>query len=182
MLGGYFEQADKEVRFISKVRKKEQFNIPLYLASTSARGFADLYFYLKHKASKGDILMIDEPESHLHPANQILMARLLAFCVNSGLKVFISTHSDYIIREFNNLIMLSNSFDGKEEFLKNNTYGEGDFLKPESVSAYICEKGGLTKCKIDKKGMDMPSFDDTIDKINNIADELDYLTGSIDED
>ncbi|MBW1650678.1 MAG: AAA family ATPase [Deltaproteobacteria bacterium] len=78
MLGGYFEQADKEVRFISKVRKKEQFNIPLYLASTSARGFADLYFYLKHKASKGDILMIDEPESHLHPANQILMARLLA--------------------------------------------------------------------------------------------------------
>jgi len=30
--------------------------------------------------------------------------------------------------------------------------------------------------------MDMPSFDDTIDKINNIADELDYLTGSIDED
>ncbi|MBW1615178.1 MAG: AAA family ATPase, partial [Deltaproteobacteria bacterium] len=116
MAGGYFKQVDKEIHFISTARKKGKFNIPLYLASSSARGLSDIYFYLKHKAQKGDILMIDEPESHLHPANQIYIARLLALCVNSGLKVFISTHSDYIIREFNNLIMLSNSFDGKEEF------------------------------------------------------------------
>ncbi len=182
MMGGYFELADKQVRFISKDGEKEKFNIPLYLASTSARGLSDIYFYLKHKAQKGDILIIDEPESHLHPANQIFMARLLALCVNSGLKVFISTHSDYIIREFNNLIMLSNNFDGKEEFLKSNDYGKGDFLKPESVSAYICEKGSLTPCAVDKKGIDMPSFDGTIDKINVVANELDYLTGPIDED
>lgn len=183
MMGGYFEQIDKEVHFISKAGKGEKkFDIPLYLASSSARGLSDIYFFLKHRAKDGDIIMIDEPESHLHPANQILMARLLAVCVNSGLKIFISTHSDYIIKEFNNLIMLSNDFEGKEDFLKNNPYGKDDFLKPESVSAYICKNGTLTPCEVDGKGMDISSFDDTIDNINAVADELDYLTGPIDED
>ncbi|CAN2050519.1 hypothetical protein GMMP1_970008 [Candidatus Magnetomoraceae bacterium gMMP-1] len=140
-----------------------------------------MYFFLKHEAKKGQLLMIDEPESHLSPANQILMARLLARCVNSGLKIFISTHSDYLIKEFNNLIMLGNEFKGKAEFLKSkkNPYSKSDYLKMESVSAYICENGGLTTCNIDQKGMDIHSFDNTIDEINRISDDLDFLTDSI---
>ncbi|CAN2042631.1 AAA domain-containing protein [Candidatus Magnetomoraceae bacterium gMMP-15] len=181
MMGGHFKQRSKEIYFISKARKKGKFDIPLYLSSSSARGLADLYFFLKHEAKKGQLLMIDEPESHLSPANQILMARLLARCVNSGLKIFISTHSDYLIKEFNNLIMLGNEFKGKAEFLKSkkNPYSKSDYLKMESVSAYICENGGLTTCNIDQKGMDIHSFDNTIDEINRISDDLDFLTDSI---
>lgn len=178
MMGGYFKKVYKEIRFISTARKEGKFDIPLYLSSTSARELTDLFFFLMYIAEKGMMVIIDEPESHLSPSNQIEMARLFAFCVNAGLKVFITTHSDYLIKEFNNLIMLSGNFEGKEEFLRNNSrcYSKDDFLKPESVNAYICENGTLTKCNVDKKGMDITSFDEAIDEINRISDELDFLT------
>jgi predicted ATPase len=181
ILNGYFKYTNGEIRFISKARKKGKFDIPLHIASSSARGLSDLYFFLKHVAHKDQLLIIDEPESHLDTANQIEMARLLARCVNSGLKVLITTHSDYIIKEFNNLIMLNNNFKGKTDFLKSNKqYSSYDYLKPESVGAYICENGTLTPCNIDNKGMDIRSFDDTIDEINRISDELDFLTDTTD--
>ena len=174
MMEGYFKYEEGGIRFISKARKKGKFNIPLHLASSSARGLSDLYFFLKHVAQKDHLLIIDEPESHLSTANQIEMARLLARCVNSGLKVLITTHSDYIIKEFNNLIMLGGDFSGKEAFLKkySGCYGKDDYLKQESMAAYISEKGSLTPCDVDGLGLNIPHFDETIDQINAISNEL----------
>jgi len=174
MLNGSFSYKNGDIRFVSKARKNGKFDIPLHLASSSAMGLSDFYFFLKHIAHNNQILIIDEPESHLDTANQIEMARLLVRCVNSGLKVIITTHSDYIIKEFNNLIMLSQDFAGKEAFLKkySNSYGEEDYLKPENVAAYISEKASLTRCEVDNLGLNMPNFDDTIDMINQIANEL----------
>ena len=118
MIGGYYKVEKDVIKFISNKRGKNRFEIPLHLASSSARGILSLYFYLKHLAISGQILIIDEPESHLSPSNQVLMARLLAFCVNNGIKVLITTHSDYIIKEIDNLIMLHRNFEGKKEFLE----------------------------------------------------------------
>ena len=178
IMGGYYKTKNNEIRFISKKRGENRFDIPLHLASSSARGLSDLHFYLKHVAKRGQMLIIDEPESHLSPTNQVLIARLLAFCVNSGLKVLLTTHSDYLIKEFNNLIMLSNDFEGKDNFLTRNkkSYTDGDYLKPESVKAYTCEDGTLKACDVDKTGIDMPVFDDAIDKINKVSNELGLLT------
>ena len=180
IMDGYYKYTAKnsEIRFISKRRGENRFDIPLHLASSSARGLSDLYFYLKHVAQQGQMLIIDEPESHLSPTNQMLMARLLAFCVNSGLKVLLTTHSDYLIKEFNNLIMLSNEFEGKDKFLTRNkkNYTADDYLKPESVKAYTCENRTLKSCDVDKTGIDMPVFDDAINKINKVSNELGLLT------
>lgn len=177
IMDGYYKVQNDEIRFISNRRGKNKFNVPLHLASSSARGVSDLYFYLKHIAESGQLLIIDEPESHLNPTNQILMARLLVFCVNAGLKVLITTHSDYLIKEINNLIMLNGEFEEKEKFLKDNKkeYTEGDYLNPEVVKAYICEEGTLKPCSIDEQGIDMPVFDDAIDKINKISNTLWWL-------
>lgn len=184
MMDGNYKIKNDEIYFVSKRRGSNRFEVPLHLASSSARGVSDLYFYLKHVAHRGQLLIIDEPESHLSPTNQVLMARLLVFCVNAGLKVLITTHSDYLVKEINNLIMLSGEFSGKEKFLQRNKkhYTEDDHLKPESVKAYICEKGTLNKCDIDKHtGIDMPVFDDEINKINNISNELGSLV-TLDKD
>ena len=174
MMQAYYKAEGNEIRFISKARKNNRFDIPLHLASSSARGLADIYFFLKHVAKKGMMMIIDEPESHLHPYCQILMARLIAACINAGIKVFVTTHSDYFVKEINNLIMLSNDFQDREAFLHRHRkhYSKDDFLKPESVSAYICEKGTLSPCAIDERGIQMESFDDTIDEINKISNEL----------
>ena len=45
IIGGYYGNATDDIRFISKARGEgRSFNIPLHLASSSARGLSDLYF------------------------------------------------------------------------------------------------------------------------------------------
>ena len=72
IMDGYYASSGDDIRFISKARKEGKFNIPLHLASSSVRELADLYFFLKHGATKNHLLIIDEPESHLDTSNQIL--------------------------------------------------------------------------------------------------------------
>ena len=172
MMAGYYSNANDDIRFISKARKKGRFNIPLHLASSSARGLSDLYFFLRFAASQGQLLIIDEPESHLDTANQVQFARLLARFVGAGLRVVITTHSDYIMKELNNLIMLSRDFSKKSKVAKKLGYRPEDELRPESVRAYVAENGGLTECEIGRYGIEMPVFDRTIDDINDAAIEL----------
>ncbi len=173
MMEGYYGSSSDEIRFISKTRKQEgKFNILLHLASSSARELVNLYFFLKHVAKKNHLLIIDEPESHLDTSNQIFLARLLARCVRSGLKVLITTHSDYIIKEINNLVMLSRQFKDKEAVIKKLKYSADDFLDPDSIRAYVAEDNSLTRCDVDRFGIDMPVFDETIDSINRVANDL----------
>ena len=172
MMDGYYGNSGSDIRFISKSRKKRSFNIPLHLASSSVRGLSDLYFFLRHVAKRNHLLIIDEPESHLDTANQILLARLLARFVNAGLKVLITTHSDYLIKEINNLIMLSRPFADKDAVIRKLKYGADDFLDPDSIRAYVAEGNGLNRCEVDGFGVDMPVFDKTIDEINRVANEL----------
>lgn len=183
MMEAYYKHEGYDLMFISKARGKNAFRIPLYRGSSSSRGLSGFYFYLKHIARRGQLLIVDEPEAHLHPVNQVAVARLLARCVNAGLRVLITTHSDYIIKELNNLIMLSQDFQGKEVFLSKHRkhYDEHDFLKRDDVRAYICEKGGLTKCEIDSRGIIMDSFNDPILEIDRISTELDARLPDEDE-
>ena len=174
MMGGYYKSSGDDIRFKSKARKERRFDIPLHLASSSARGLSDLYFFLRHVAEKNQLLIIDEPESHLDTANQIQFARLLAQAVHAGLKVLITTHSDYIVKEINNLLMLSQEFKDKSKVLKKLKYSEHDYLKPESVRAYVAENNSLTRCTIEKYGIDMPVFDTTIHDINKVSNELGF--------
>jgi len=172
MMAGYYKSVGDDIRFVSRARREHRFDIPLHRASSSVRGLSDLYFFLRHKANENHLLIIDEPESHLDTANQRLMARLLSHIVRAGLKVLITTHSDYLIKEINNLIMLNRPFNGKEEIIGKLNYTNKDSLPPEKVRAYIAERNSLTPCTIDEFGIDMPVFDDTIDDINNASNML----------
>ena len=172
MMEGYFRSSGDAIQFRSKARKERRFDLPLYRASSSARGLSDLYFFLRHVAKKNHLLIIDEPESHLDTANQIQFARLVARLARAGVKVLITTHSDYIIKEINNLIMLSQSFEDKNKIVKKLKYKKSDFLPAESVRAYVAENGSLTACAIDEFGIEMPFFDKTINDINRASNEL----------
>ncbi|SUY72269.1 Uncharacterized conserved protein [Comamonas terrigena] len=48
-------------------------------------------------ASKNDLLMIENPEVHLHPSGQVKMGIFLAEVARSGVQVLIETHSDHIL-------------------------------------------------------------------------------------
>ena len=172
IMEGSYKSDKNDIRFVSIKRGKQRFDIPLHMASSSARGLSDLYFYLRHQVKPNQLLIIDEPESHLDTQNQIMLARMLSQFVRSGIKVLITTHSDYVLKEINNLIMLNSSFEGKEEIIKKFKYVNSESLPPESLRCYIAEKGQLTPCEVDKFGVDLPMFDKTIDNINKISNEL----------
>ncbi|MBY0454793.1 MAG: DUF3696 domain-containing protein [Burkholderiaceae bacterium] len=48
-------------------------------------------------AKKGAVLIIENPEVHLHPAGQALMGQFLAEVASAGVQVIIETHSDHIL-------------------------------------------------------------------------------------
>jgi predicted ATPase len=48
-------------------------------------------------AGKGDLLLIENPEVHLHPAGQALMGEFLAEVARAGIQVMVETHSDHIL-------------------------------------------------------------------------------------
>ena len=172
LMSGYYKASSENIEFRSVARTARRFAIPLHLASSSARGLSDLYFFLRHVARKNHLVIIDEPEGHLDTANQIQLARLLARMVRVGLRVLVTTHSDYLVKEINNLVMLSNPFAEKAEIVEKLGYGPDDCISPATVRAYVAENNGLTRCKVDKFGIDMPIFDETIDGINRVANDL----------
>jgi ABC-type multidrug transport system ATPase subunit len=155
-------------------------------SASSVRSLLDVGFYIRHLAKPGDILMIDEPELNLHPANQRLMARLLARLVNAGVRVFITTHSDYILKEFNTLIMLNNGGTVAKRVMEEHRYDEKELLNAAKIRAYIAGEDLLKidsvsrrqKCHtfiptpIDKYGIKIESFDTTINLMNAIQEEL----------
>jgi predicted ATPase len=55
-------------------------------------------------ASKS-ILFIEEPEAHLHPKNQIELIEIFAELVSAGIKLIISSHSNYVFNKLNNLVL-----------------------------------------------------------------------------
>jgi predicted ATP-binding protein involved in virulence len=158
-------------------------------SSSVVRALVILGYYLKHLAKKGDMLMIDEPELNLHPANQRKLARLLARLVNVGVKVFVTTHSDYFIKEFNTLIMLNNENSATQKIREKWHYDNEERLNPEKVRLYTLREEmvsagrgkrkravcTVTPAKITPSlGIEVPTFDDTIDEMNAIQDELYY--------
>lgn len=49
------------------------------------------------KAQKDDILILENPESHLHPRGQSTIGRMMAYAAQKGVQIFVETHSDHII-------------------------------------------------------------------------------------
>ena len=48
-------------------------------------------------AKPGDLIIIENPEAHLHPSAQTKIGKLLALAAQNGVQIIIETHSDHLI-------------------------------------------------------------------------------------
>ncbi len=141
-------------------KKNENTILEIYQTSSLVKSLASLVFYLRHLAHKNDCIIINEPELNLHPDNQVLVARFLARLVNEGFKVVTSTHSDYIIGELSNLLMLNNEFEDKEKLMERYNYNQNEILDKENVGVYYFEKGknNAVSVEITRRGIQIHSL------------------------
>jgi len=178
--GQYMITSNGELYYIPKGKK---LRLSMDESSSAVRSLLDIGFYLRHEARIGDLLMVDEPELNLHPENQRRVAKLFARLINIGIKVFITTHSDYIIKEINTLIMLNHDQPHLKEIAVEEGYRQEELLSADQVKVYIAEQAlemlkgkkrktkshTLTPAKIDPKmGIEARSFDTTIENMNRI--------------
>ena len=78
--------------------------LPLTNASSLVSELAPLVLYLRHVVSPGDLLIIDEPESHLHPAMQVAFTRQIAAIAKAGVRVLLTTHSEWVLEALGNVV------------------------------------------------------------------------------
>ncbi|MDD3695183.1 MAG: AAA family ATPase [Lentisphaeria bacterium] len=182
--GDYLVSKNDQLYYVPKGKRVK---LSMDESSSAVRSLLDIGFYLRHEAAPGDLLMIDEPELNLHPANQRRMARLFARLVNIGVKVFITTHSDYIIKELNTLIMLNQGGERLKLLAEREHYESSELLDADKVKVYMAENAlvrengakrgsrGLTlvQAEVDSGfGIEARSFDETIETMNRIQEEI----------
>ena len=183
--GQYIVTRNDELYFIPNSNKRMK--LTMDESSSAVRSLLDIGFYLRHVAQPGDILIIDEPELNLHPENQRRIARLFSRLVNIGIKVFLTTHSDYIIKELNTLIMLNQDKAYLKELSLDEGYKSEELISVDKIRVYIAEKS-LLKLDIHKKrtrhltliaadidpelGIEARSFDTTIEEMNRIQEAI----------
>ncbi len=165
---------DGEIQF--QPSHSQNTTMPIQISASIVKSMSSLIVYLKHIAKKNDLIIIDEPEINLHPENQIILARIFANLANAGFRLLISTHSDYIIREFNNMIM---GFD-RPEMAKKKKYKIEDLINKEDVTVYYFSpsqesgKSTINLIPIEDYGFEVPSIDKTIIAQNEILELFSY--------
>jgi predicted ATPase len=185
IIGGSYKVVKNQLFFQAKGAAKQRFT--MNEASSSIRALLDVGFYLRCKAEVGDIFILDEPELNLHPKNQRAFARLVVRLVNAGVKVFITTHSDYLVKEINTLIMLHQRTSHTVAVQKQYGYEDDELIDPAHVRLYMTalvsvkSAGAARSSKIrtlkpaiiyPDRGIEVETFDDTIESMNAIQSEI----------
>ncbi len=121
--GGYPE-------FRYRPQKSEQ-ALRMSHSSAMVSELATLVLFLRGVVQPGDTLIIEEPEAHLHPAAQTKVALALARLVRVGVRVIITTHSDWLLEQIGNLVR-----EGEVMKLGKNKTEPTTWLTKEEVGAW----------------------------------------------
>ena len=141
--------------------------MPVSAAASSVREIAPLQIMItKRDVSKASIL-IEEPEAHLHPLKQYMMADIIATLALGGANMQITTHSDYFLRRINDLLRLNllkskKSEEEYKKFCQDNSIIPDLTLDSSILSAYFLERNydGFVSVKLQdsKSGIPFDTF------------------------
>ena len=137
--------------------------------SSMVSEIAPLVLFLKYLVRPGDLLILEEPESHLHPTSQRQMARAVVRLVNAGVQVLITTHSDMFVSQINNLLRLSYA---TRRWRREHNFKPEDSLRHDQIAAYLFDQAkdqdgmAITRLEIDPAvGVDEDEFGKVINAI-----------------
>ena len=136
LAGGEISATRGPEKLVSDIKYGE--DMTLRAASSAVSELAPLVLYVKHVLSAGNVLILEEPEVHLHPANQRLLAGFLARLVRRGLNIVVTTHSPFMLEQLSHLVQASALSPGMRA---KDTGSKDAYLRAEKVAAYVFENG-----------------------------------------
>ena len=157
-------------------------DLPLMNSSSMVSELAPVVLYLRHIVQPGNVLIIEEPESHLHPKMQVEFIRQLAAVVHAGIRVMLTTHSEWVLDELANLVRLSELPKARRRGIE----GADFALSRDQVGVWLFEpkqrpKGSVVKeipCDVEFGGF-RSGFDDVaIGTYNDYAEISNRIEGS----
>ena len=154
------------IRYKPKGTKRE---LPMGVTSSVVTEIAPLHLLLTTNTPLR-LLIIEEPEAHLHPALQKKIAQLLIRAVHSDIPIWINTHSDTILHHFNNMIKLKNRLPAEQKkLMKKFNYAVQDLLSSSEINVYQFQRDEkntcITKLESGKYGFVVPTFNDSIEEL-----------------
>ena len=148
ILGGSVQIRQSTVGYPSFHYRPAKWKREMALMNTSSMvsELAPVVLYLRYVVRRGSVIIIEEPESHLHPQMQVAFTRLLATVVKAGIRVVVTTHSEWVLETLANLVRLSEVPKSR----RSKVAAEGPALTPDEVGAWLFEpklrpKGSVVK-------------------------------------
>lgn len=170
MIGGeiWIDEKTKQLYYHPKGARGKK-KIEMHLVSSSVAEIAPIYVVLANSENlSGKFFIIEEPEAHLHPENQIRMAELIVEMVKMGAKVLITTHSDYLLNALN--ICIQRFWAAMED--KAN-------INPDMVSAYIFREDGgsieVSPLPVEEEGISFENFYSVAEFLTEAEEEVRHL-------
>lgn len=77
-------------------------------------------------SKKGSVVIIENPEAHLHPKGQSYLGRLIALTVKAGIQVIVETHSDHLLNGIRVVARTDSDFNPSLFTLYYISHGEGE--------------------------------------------------------
>lgn len=158
--------------------------IPISAAASSSKELA-AFCLLMLRAEKIDdySILFEEPEAHVHPMKQNRVADAIVRCRRRGTQFQITTHSDYLLSRFNQLLRIGKLGQTDEArfnaFCAANHHDPDLYLLPEEVGAYFfCEDvGGLVSIERQDtaNGIPFTTFHDIVTQQERVDDQIETM-------
>lgn len=159
---------------------KDGRRLSLSAAASSIKEVSPLIYALNNCGDMNYYLCIEEPEAHMHPQMQVNLMDLLAQCLNHGMWISFTSHSDYIMQRVNQLVKLGSI--GKKDENKCKVLCETLSLRPDSCLDkekikvyYFYDNDGGVKVEtvpVSDRGFQMKTFFDIVEKMGDAEDAL----------
>lgn len=133
MFGGSIIMSKPKTGLPKLIYRTSGMDIPMNRSSSGITETAPLQILQNH-VPRYDIVVLEEPEAHLHPANQTKLARHIIKFVKRGTRVMIITHGVFFLEQLSMFVRMSKISPDERKKLG---YDEDDFIDNNDVAPYM---------------------------------------------
>lgn len=162
--------------------------IPISAAASSVKELAPFMLLLENgRQLRNYSVLFEEPEAHVHPKKQYIVMDIMARCLNKGMLIQMTTHSDYLLSRLNQLIRLGAIRKKSEkvfnDFCNNQKHNRNLYIDSSMVGAYFFKRDNGTVEIISQEasnGINFSSFNEIVNgqlNLNAIIDEYGEKAG-----